>query len=453
MRGLFIFRRDLRTHDNSGLIAANQECEEVLPCFIFNPEQIINNPYKGLPSFQFLLESLRDLENQLKELNTNLLVQKGNTIPVLKTIIKKHNIQAIYVNRDYTPFSQKRDTSIKGLCEQLNITFNQYNDALLTEPEFIQKSDGTPYTVFTPFYNKAKLSSIPLPRKLSSNTFMNNTSNNNNIISDLLSKMNAIQFPGGRSKALELLKEVATLQEYNNTKDTPSIKNGTSSLSAHIKFGTISIREIHEKITQKLGKDHPLIRQLYWRDFFHHIAFHYPHVFGNAFKKRYTHIPWSKDKKLFQFWCEGKTGFPIVDAGMRELNETGLMHNRVRMIVASFLTKDLHIDWRWGEKYFAQKLIDYDPCVNNGNWQWAASTGCDAQPYFRVFSPWRQIERFDPECTYIKKWVPELVRYTPKEILSLEKGNLLEGYTTPIVDHKEEVTATKAMFATILNKS
>ncbi len=246
-----------------------------------------------------------------------------------------------------------------------------------------------------------------------------------------------------------ILDDLDRFRDYKTRRDFP-FEHGTTRLSAYLKFGLCSIREIHEAVSKQLGILHPLIRQLYWRDFYIHIAFHFPHVFKRAFKPRYERIQWSYDSSLFQMWCEGKTGFPIVDAGMRQLNTTGWMHNRVRMIVASFLTKDLHIDWRWGERYFAERLVDYDPSVNNGNWQWAASTGADAQPYFRIFNPWRQQKRYDKECKYIKKWIPELSKVKANIIHKWFKPTNLDSeisYPKPIVDHKEESQFAKELFA------
>ncbi len=223
----------------------------------------------------------------------------------------------------------------------------------------------------------------------------------------------------GRLAGLKLLKNVCSGKDYLAKRDIPSL-DATSHLSAHLKFGTVSAREVFYALKALRGDAHPMIEQLYWRDFFTHVAYYFPHVFSGCFYEEYDAICWSRDKDIFLSWCEGSTGVPLVDAGMRELNTTGFMHNRVRMVVASYLVKDLHIDWRWGERYFATRLVDYDPALNNGNWQWAASTGCDHQPYFRIFNPWRQQGRFDPQCAYIKKWVPELKARTPKEILAME---------------------------------
>ncbi len=252
---------------------------------------------------------------------------------------------------------------------------------------------------------------------------------------------------GGRKEGLELIKNIENLKEYKDLRNYPYLK-GTSGLSAHHKFGTVSIRESYKKAKDAHGIDCHFINELYWRDFYTYIAFHFPYVFGHAFQKKYENLNWEYSKNLWQAWCEGKTGYPIVDAGMRELNTTGWMHNRTRMIVASFLTKDLRIDWKLGEKYFAKLLIDYDPSVNNSSWQWASSTGTDAQPYFRIFNPWLQQKKFDPECVYIKKWIPELCDLSPEEIHSLEDSRplTLEDYPRPIVDHMKEKEKTLAMF-------
>ncbi len=255
-----------------------------------------------------------------------------------------------------------------------------------------------------------------------------------------------LQAKGGRQEALKILKHLKEYRTYATTRDFPSLDK-TTHLSPHLKFNTCSCREIYYAMKENLSAHSPLIRSLYWRDFFTSIAFYFPHVFGKPFHKKYESLSWSYDLKKFHLWCEGKTGFPIVDAGMRELKETGFMHNRVRMIAASFLVKDLHIDWLWGEKYFAKTLIDYDPAINNGNWQWVASTGCDAQPYFRIFNPWLQQKKFDPDCIYIKKWIPELEKLSSKEIHGwyLEKNHTEStDYFEPMLDHSVE--SKKALF-------
>jgi len=237
-------------------------------------------------------------------------------------------------------------------------------------------------------------------------------------------------------------------QDYQQQRDYPALSAG-SGLSAYLKFGCCSVREAYYAVIETLGSEHPLLRQLYWRDFFTHIGFHFPHVFGHAFHRKYDALAWQNNQDDFLRWTEGRTGFPIVDAGLRELNQTGGMHNRVRMIAASFLVKDLHISWRWGERYFAQHLIDYDPCVNNGNWQWAASTGCDAQPYFRIFNPWLQQKKFDVDCLYIKRWLPELRPFSATMIHQWHKKQVTCDYPAPMLDHALRSRQAKALFQQI----
>lgn len=307
-----------------------------------------------------------------------------------------------------------------------------------------------PYTVFTPFYKNASQLHVAAPQQNQySNYYQQEISfTDKQTLASLSRKHNPnLLVKGGRKEALALLKQAKTLENYAESRDIPAV-NGTTKLSAHNKFGTLSIRELYSEIVKQFSQTHTLIKELYWRDFFTQITFYFPHVLGNAFHEKYNRISWANNEKYFRAWCEGRTGFPIVDAGMRELNTTGYMHNRVRMITASFLVKDLHIDWRLGEKYFAQKLVDYDPAVNNGNWQWAASTGCDAQPYFRIFNPWLQQQKFDPECLYIKRWLVELSHCNPRDIHALEKhsGTSLANYPSAIIDHRIESQKAKLLY-------
>ena len=446
---IHIFRRDLRLEDNTALIAALSQSEKVLPVFIFDERQL-SNPFKGNKSFEFMLNSLSELNSALKEKGSQLYFFKGIAHEVINEILSTLKIDAVFVNRDYTPFSHERDDQIAQVCQQHGVNFSVFADALLSEPEQVHKSDGLPYTIFTPYMKRARLIEIPLP---ASNGFSNyfseeiNTPSRFHSPQQLLEKNNPnLLLKGGRNEGLKTLENIHSLYNYNEDRNLPAIK-GTSLLSAHHKFGTISIRESYQKIESEFGKEHTLVNQLYWRDFFTHIVFHFPKVLGNAFRDKYNHIQWENNQAKFERWCNGQTGFPIVDAGMRELTTTGFMHNRVRMIVASFLTKDLHIDWRWGERFFAHHLIDYDPAVNNGNWQWAASTGCDAQPYFRIFNPWSQQLKFDPQCVYIKKWIPELSEFTAKEIHNLQnQTSSLKIYSVPMVDHKSAAQRAKQLF-------
>lgn len=448
---LFIFRRDLRLSDNTALNNAFAQSDKVIPCFIFDPAQVEDkNDYKSNNAIQFMLESLEELSEKIKKQHGKLYFFYGEPEKIIKNIIAQEKIDAVFINRDYTPFSIARDKKIAKVCADKNITFELFNDALLNEPEKAVKKDGTPYAVFSAFYKNAVALGVQEPAPQHKGTWFSGTikhSEPTTIFKTILPHNNKdIAVTGGSNKGHAILKHCAQLKNYTKERDYPTIT--TSHLSAHLKFGTVSAREAFYAIIEHLGRAHPLLRQLYWRDFFTHIAYHVPTVFGHAYHKKYDKLTWNNDKHMFNAWCQGKTGFPIVDAGMRELNTTGFMHNRVRMIVASFLVKDLHINWLWGEKYFAQQLVDYDPAVNNGNWQWCASTGCDAQPYFRIFNPWLQQKKYDPDCIYIKKWVPELEKYDPKVIHNWFKENspINKGYPKPIVDHKKESILAKKMY-------
>lgn len=433
---LFIFRRDLRLDDNTGLLAALRESSQVIPCFILDDRQINakKNAYFSENAFHFMIDSLLDLQNQISKKTKNkgkLYIFNGIAENVVEKLLTQLPIDAVYFNRDYTPFSVHRDQKIKSLVEKAKRVCFMYSDALLHEPEEIAKSNGKPYTIFTPFMRRARevgrghdikpiackdhhFYSAPIAGSVEQHVRLFDS---------------ALCYPGGREAGKKAILAISHLTQYDKLRDFPA-KNATSHLSAHHKFGTVSIRETAHAIQTQL-KNSVLMNELYWRDFFTHIGFHFPHVFGSAFQERYQHIAWSTREDHFKAWCDGKTGFPIVDAGMRELNETGLMHNRVRMITASFLVKDLQIDWRWGERYFANHLMDYDPAVNNGNWQWAASTGCDAQPYFRIFNPLLQQKRFDPAGEYIQQWVTEWKT---------------ARYPKPIVDHAISANHAKMLF-------
>lgn len=450
-RSLFLFHRDLRLQDNTGLIKALEQSELVIPAFIFDDRQLKQNEYRGEHLIQFMTESLEDLDDQLQKKGSKLFVFSGITHEVLESLIEKNKIKAVYSNRDYTPFALKRDGLLQKICAVKQVKWVQTADALLNEPEHVHKDDGTPYTVYTPFMKKSRDIEVQKPRvNQRDNYFSEKIPDDEGVAlcqKVLKQKTNDIYVHGGRAEALKILSQIKDFKNYDEERNFPA-KQGTTGLSAHNKFGTVSIREVYAAVKKHFGATHTLINELYWRDFFTHINFHFPHVYGHSFHKKYEDLKWSKSKKYFEAWCEGKTGYPIVDAGMRELNTTGYMHNRVRMIVASFLTKNLHIDWRWGEKYFAQQLIDYDPAVNNGNWQWAASTGCDAQPYFRIFNPWLQQKKFDEDCEYIKKWVPELEGCDPKDIHNIFKNDepLVKNYPMPIVEHKKESALSKEMY-------
>ncbi|MDD2760405.1 MAG: deoxyribodipyrimidine photo-lyase [Methylomonas sp.] len=444
LTSLFVFRRDLRLFDNNGLNAALRESQRVLACFIFDPRQIEPHPYQSQPGLQFMLETLEDLQCQLIEQGGRLHWFRGRPESVIVQLKQSHGVEAVFVNRDYTPFSRQRDAEIKRVCGELGIQFHSIADALLNEPEAVLKDDGSSYRVFTSFYHRAMKIPVKMPQTQVSGCFIQAQSGDANLLDRYKKSTHSLSI-GSRKAALERLDALEVCRNYGFQRDFPS-DSATSDLSAFLKFGCCSIREAYYAVLNSLGGEHPLLRQFYWRDFFAHVGFHFPHVFGHAFHRRYDAIGWRNDETEFTAWMEGRTGFPIVDAGMRQLKQTGCMHNRVRMITASFLVKDLQIDWRWGERYFARHLLDYDPCVNNGNWQWAASTGCDAQPFFRIFNPWLQQKKFDADCLYIKRWLPELKSHSPTNIHNGYKNPSTGDYPSPIVNHVSRSQQSKAMF-------
>ncbi len=432
---IVIFRRDLRLNDNSALISAIESSNLVLPVFIYD-SLLLTSPNKSKNAIQFMQESIKDLEAQLERVGGKLFLFEGKPWVILDRLLSDHqqNFTSIFLNRDYTPYSQKRDNLLAEVAQKRNVRLRIFSDLLLNEPETILKKDGTPYTVFTPYYNRATENIVLKPKEnplkgnfLKINDFAIIDSKN-----ELISNPHTY-IKGGRHVGLKILSKIDKFDSYEIDRDFPA-KESTTNLSAHLNFGTISIRETFHRFYD--CRNIPLLRQLYWRDFYHYIGFHFPFVYKSSFREKYRLIQWFNDKEKFKLWTEGKTGFPIIDAGMRQLNQTGFMHNRVRMIVASFLTKDLHINWQWGERYFAQRLIDYNISVNNGNWQWSSGTGCDAVPYFRIFNPWTQQRKFDPEGEYIKKYIPELRDLDTQEIHNLEKSSIKDlGYPRPIVNH------------------
>ncbi len=450
-KSLFIFRRDLRLYDNVGLLHANKLSKVIILCFIFDPRQVTKkNKFRSMNAIQFMVESLQDLEKKVRKKRGKLYCFYGIAEQVIEQLIKKEKINALFLNKDYTPFSLKRDKAIEKICHTQKIDFLPYHDLLLNQPNLIMTNNNTPYSIFTPFYKKAIKIPVENPiNKSSLSSYKKPISQSKTlpfVSKKILVRSNKrIHIHGGRDNGLKILKNLKQFKNYAKERNFPSI--ATTNLSGHLKFGTLSIRETYKAIQKKLGKKHPLLKQLYWRDFFTYVAYHSPFVFGQPYHERYKKLSWSKNKKFFNAWCSGNTGFPFVDAGMRQLNETGFMHNRTRMIVASFLVKDLHINWLWGEKYFAQQLLDYDPAVNNGNWQWSASTGCDAQPYFRIFNPWLQQKKFDPDCIYIKKWIPELQKTENKIIHSwFKQKKPTINYPSPLVEHSKETKKTKILY-------
>jgi len=441
---LLVFRRDLRLEDNTALAKAAARGAAIVPCFILDTRQTTpeQNPYFGNNSFSFMLESLAGLAEDLARRGGRLFVFAGNPAEVIKNLIEKDGIGAVFFNRDYTPFALRRDKEIAALCAAKGVPCEISPDLLLHEPEAIRTGAGTPYSVFTPFYRAASALPVKLPAKLSAARFYAGALHTKTAV---LPKP-TVQIASGRKTAQKLLENIERLKDYEQGRDFLTYE--TSGLSPHLRFGTCSVREAFHA----LAPISPLAaKQLYWRDFFTHAAFHFPHVFGHAFRQKYDGIKWPGGEEVFKKWKEGKTGYPAVDAGMRELAGTGRMHNRARMIAASFLVKNLHVDWRLGERYFAQTLIDYDPAVNNGNWQWCASTGCDSQPYFRIFNPWLQLKRFDADCLYVKRWLPELAKLSDPEIFVLQKPSAQRpaGYPAPITDYKSSSAETKAIYSAL----
>jgi deoxyribodipyrimidine photo-lyase len=401
---IFIFRRDLRVVDNLALNALVKHAgnQHILPVFIFNPKQIYaqNNPYFSNNAVQFMIECLKSLEKQM-----HINYYEGDDIKILEQINKHYAIKSIAFNADYSPYAIRRDKIIIDWCKSHDITFITKQDYTLYEMGSILNNSGKPYQVFTPFYKATLKKSVPKPLKALPK--INSIVSQKQFDKDRYYTNNPdIAVHGGREEALQRLKKNMT--KYAKTREYPSLE-GTTRLSAYIKFGCVSIREVF----YNYSKVKALQRELVWREFYANILYHFPDVLGHSFKKKYDKIKWSDNKEWFKKWCNGQTGYALVDAGMKQLNTTGWMHNRVRMIVAMFLTKDLLIDWRWGERYFATKLVDYDPASNNGGWQWSASTGTDSQPYFRIFNPDLQIKKYDKDYAYIKKWNPDYEKIKP----------------------------------------
>lgn len=398
---VFWHRRDLRNFDNAGLFHALKENKNVLPLFIFDTEILNDLEDKGDARVNFIYKEIAHLKASYEKLGSSLLVKFGKPIDIWKELMNEFNLHAVYSNRDYEPYAQNRDKLVYELLRSKKIEFKGYKDHVIFEKNEVVKNDATPYTVYTP-YSKMWLAKInafylsPYPVSKYHSSLFKTKPIAFPALKEIGFKENKISFPDRKSPA-------QIIKNYHLTRDIPSV-NGTSQLSIHLRFGTISIRELAREAKKLNAK---FLNELIWRDFYQCILFHFPHTVHSCFKPKYDLIPWRNDEKQFKQWSLGKTGYPLVDAGMRQLNETGYMHNRVRMVVSSFLTKHLLIDWRWGEAYFAKKLLDYDLASNIGGWQWAAGCGCDAAPYFRVFNPSLQAKRFDPESIYIKKWVPE----------------------------------------------
>ena len=429
---LFWFRRDLRLNDNAGLYRALKTGNHVLPIFIFDQSILNKLENKADKRIEFINNAIQQLNDDLKEFKSSIQVFYSTPENVFKDLVKAYDIECVYANHDYEPYAKERDANIKTFLETNHIEFKTYKDQCIFEKTEVTKDDGKPYTIFTPYSRKwkAKLTDYdvkPYPNK----KYFSNFFKTKSFIIPSLKEM-GFEKTDLETPSKTISKSIVT--NYTEQRNFPAM-NGTSHLSVHLRFGTVSVRAL---VKQALALNETWLNELIWRDFYMMILSNFPHASKNSFKPQYDKIIWRNNEAEFDLWCQGKTGFPIVDAGMRELNETGFMHNRVRMIVASFLVKDLLIDWRWGEAYFAQKLIDFDLSANNGGWQWAAGSGCDAAPYFRIFNPSEQIKKFDAKYEYIKKWVPEFG--TPE-------------YPLPMVEHAKVRLRTLAAYKEALTEN
>lgn len=413
---IFWFRRDLRLKDNHGLYRALESGKKVLPIFIFDEDILDLLENKSDKRVDFIVQALQTLNSFLKSKNKGIKIFKGKPLEIYKKLTENYEIEAVYCNEDYEPYAIKRDQEIADFLASKNIAFHQFKDQVIFHKDEIVKADKKPYTVYTPYsklwlneFQKVDLQGFPSEKKL------------DNLLDIPFEKLK-IEDIGFQKTDLAFEVPEADLhiiKTYEETRNFPAVK-GTTQLGVHLRFGTISIRKL-----AKIAKENNLtfLKELIWREFFMQILYHFPKVANHSFKSKYDAIPWENNPEFLEKWKAGTTGFPIVDAGMRELNTTGFMHNRVRMITASFLIKHLLTDWRIGEAYFAEKLMDYDLSANNGNWQWCASSGCDAAPYFRIFNPDEQQKKFDPDFKYIKKWIPEFgTKYYPKPIVEHKKA-------------------------------
>jgi deoxyribodipyrimidine photo-lyase len=431
---IFWFRRDLRLRDNAGLYHALKSGDPVLPVFIFDTDILEKLADKADARVEFIHKTITELSEALSALGSSLKVFHATPLEAFKELAKDYTMTSVYTNHDYEPAATERDTSIKTFLESKSIGFHTFKDQCIFEKDEVTKDDGKPYTVFTPYSRKWKAAMTdfyikPYPTKKYLKNFLP-------IKHFVIPSLKALGFEKTDATFPANKTDNDIIRHYHQTRDIPGIK-GTTRLSLHLRFGTVSIRAL---VKRAMELNETWLNELIWRDFYMMILHHFPHSAKDSFKPQYDRVHWRNNETEFALWCEGKTGFPIVDAGMRELNETGFMHNRVRMIVSSFLVKDLLIDWRWGEAYFAGKLLDYDLSANVGGWQWAAGSGCDAAPYFRVFNPTEQQKKFDPEFKYIKHWVPEYgTKHYPQPMVDHATARLraLKVYKEALSDEKQ----------------
>ena len=412
---IFWFRRDLRLNDNAGLYHALKSGLPVLPVFIFDKAILDQLQDRKDARVTFIHNTITSLQKHISQQNCSLLVLHDDAESAWQSILANYTVKTVYTNHDYEPYATKRDETIANLLAQQGVKLITYKDQVVFEKNEVVKDDGKPYTVYTPYQRKwyatlnpFYLKSYPTEKYLK------------NLLQTSLMKIPSLDELGFEYSDIEFpdTEYVSYITDYAEKRNFPAVK-GTSHIGLHLRFGTVSIRELAASAYK--AKDKIWLNELIWREFYMMILYHFPHTTEHAFRPEYDRVKWVNNEQQFDAWCKGETGFPLVDAGMRELNTTGYMHNRVRMVVASFLTKDLLIDWRWGERYFAAKLLDYEMASNVGGWQWAAGSGTDAAPYFRIFNPESQLKKFDPELKYIKKWVPEYADFSK--------------YPKPIIDH------------------
>jgi deoxyribodipyrimidine photo-lyase len=412
---VFWFRRDLRLDDNAGLYHALKSGFPVLPIFIFDKDILCQLQDKDDARVTFIYQTIVELDRELHKYGSSLLALYDKPIEALGKLVNSYQIKAVYTNHDYEPSAKVRDGAIGSLLKNHSIPFNTYKDQVIFEKDEVVKDDGKPYTVYTPYQRKWYQTLTPFylsayPNKKYFKNFLKTSPFDIPLLEKIGFEKKSIQFPPVHYKKL--------IADYADKRDFPAIE-GTTRIGLHLRFGTVSIRELAR--TANSFNEKTWLNELIWREFYMMILHHFPKTADHSFKPEYDRIKWINNEDQFDTWCNGETGFPLVDAGMRELNATGYMHNRVRMVVASFLSKDLLIDWRWGERYFARKLLDYELASNVGGWQWAAGSGTDAAPYFRIFNPDSQLKKFDPQLVYIKKWVPEYADFGK--------------YPKPIIDH------------------
>ncbi|WKD86819.1 Deoxyribodipyrimidine photo-lyase [Polaribacter huanghezhanensis] len=405
---VFWFRRDLRLEDNVALYKATLEKEPVIPLFIFDID-IIDSLPKDDARITFIFNTLKKIDTELKKVNSSVLIKIGKPIEIWKELISEYKIDKVFYNKDYEPYAISRDLEVAQFLNSKNIGVFSYKDQVVFEESEVVKADGLPYTVFTPYKNKwlSKFNDISLSENNPKSNFYN--------FKTVFPSLESIGFVESKIKVKRY--NLAHLDQYDAIRDFPFVDK-TSYVSPYLRFGLVSARKL---IKIALKSNATYLSELIWREFFMQILFHFPKVVTQNFKSKYNQIEWRNNEQEFEAWCKGETGYPMVDAGMRQLNQTGYMHNRVRMVTAGFLCKHLLIDWRLGEAYFAEKLVDYDLSANNGNWQWAAGTGCDSAPYFRIFNPTEQLKKFDKNLEYTNTWVKDLNEFT---------------YPQPIVEHK-----------------